>query len=165
MERLWILATAHVKLLWIVRNEHLNWSHRVVFHSAASTWNSAAPLHLHSRCREDDQLLVCMLLRCVWPSWESETSKGRIVHLRSERRRNCSVHWAVANYIHTSPTWHNVRTRDIFVGNYCIFQVRIECFIIFYSSMLFILLFGYIAGFFTFAENVCILANRYDDFK
>ncbi len=103
-------------------------SQRCFFHlQFRNPRETGAPLHLHSLCRENDQL-VCMLLRFVWPFWESETSKGRIVHLRSERRRNCRVHWAVANYIHSSPTWHNVRTRDLFVGNYCIFQVRIALF-------------------------------------
>lgn len=154
-------------LLWIVRNEHLNLSHRVFsqrcFHlKFRNPYETGAPLHLHSRCRENDQL-VCMLLRFVWPFWDSETSKGRIVHLRSERRRNCMVLWAVTTSTHLQPD--TMFALGIYLWETIVFfryvsrcfDVRVLFFLlkhaIFCRYITLAGFFRYIAGFFTFAEN------------
>lgn len=121
-------------------------------------YETGAPLHLHSRCRENVQL-VCTLLRLVWPFWESETSKGRIVHLRSERRRNCMVLWAVTASTHLQPD--TMFALGIYLWETIVFFRYVSrCFdarVLFAQTGYFLVF--YRGGFFTFAENFVSYKN------
>lgn len=119
-------------LLWIVRNEHLNLSHRV-FSTALlppeipqPVWNRSSasptqplsgkwPARLYA-------LEICLAFLGIWNKQRTNCAPQKWEKKELYGALSC-------NYIYSSPTWHNVRTRDLFVGNYCIFQVRIALFL------------------------------------
>lgn len=124
MDRVWpsnaaMDRTGWTAVIYFIEFVHSTWNSAARSSLCPRSWTGAA-LHLNSVCRG-----TWSAVWSLWPFGESETSKGRIVYLTSDRRRNCRARWAVANYIHSSQTRHDVRTRDLFVGNYCVFQVRI----------------------------------------
>lgn len=97
---------AGMDLVWIsdAAMDRTGWTAVIYFiEFIQSTWNSAARSSLCPRSWTGAALHLNSLCRGTWSAvWpvrsfgESETSKGRIVYLTSDRRRNCRARWAVA---------------------------------------------------------------------